>query len=97
MSLPDINKNKDIHIITHGQTNLIEPIKTKLNEIGFPADKMKMASMDDSGEIGEYVAMLWPPMPNVPNKEVIINEIINKDNKNTWSMNNMKEIIRISL
>ena len=57
-----------------------------------------MASLEKAGEIGEYVAMTWPPMAA---KEVIVSEIVgtNADGQGmgAWSSIEQKELFRFSL
>jgi hypothetical protein len=73
--------------------------------LGFADNKLISASLQKTGNIGEYVAMAWPPMHAT---EIIISEItginqaINqaeaKDNvMGAWSNVSQKEISRIPL
>ncbi|MDW3654657.1 MAG: hypothetical protein QOK61_08895, partial [Nitrososphaeraceae archaeon] len=77
----------------------------KLTSLGFADNKLIPASLQKTGNIGEYVAMAWPPMHAT---EIIISEItginqaINqaeaKDNvMGAWSNVSQKEISRIPL
>lgn len=100
-----IDFDKPVHLIVHGQRDLIDPIRQKLTSLGFADNKLIPASLQKTGNIGEYVAMAWPPMHAT---EIIISEIrgINKainqaeakDNvMGAWSNVSQKEISRIPL
>ena len=67
-----IDYSKPVHLIVHGQRDLIDSLKHKLVSLGFSEEKLLPASLEKTGNIGEYVAMAWPPMRAT---EVIINEI----------------------
>ena len=57
-----------------------------------------MASLEKAGEIGEYVAMTWPPMAA---KEIIVSEIVgtNAQGKGmgAWGSIDQKELFRIPI
>jgi hypothetical protein len=96
-----IDYGKAVHLIVHGQRDLIDSIKQKLASLGFADDKLIPASLQKAGNVGEYVAMAWPPMHAT---EIILSEItgINqteaKDNvMGAWSNTSQKEISRIPL
>lgn len=96
-----IDYGKAVHLIVHGQRDLIESIKQKLASLGFADDKLIPASLQKTGNVGEYVAMAWPPMHA---KEIILSEITDinqaeaKDNvMGAWSNISQKEISRIPL
>lgn len=96
-----IDYGKAVHLIVHGQRDLIESIKQKLASLGFADDKLIPASLQETGNVGEYVAMAWPPMHA---KEIILSEITDinqaeaKDNvMGAWSNISQKEISRIPL
>jgi hypothetical protein len=96
-----IDYDKAVHLIVHGQRDLIDSIKHKLTSLGFTEDKVVPASLQKTGNVGEYVAMAWPPMLAT---EIIIIEItgINQaEAKNNvmgaWSNISQKEISRIPL
>lgn len=96
-----IDYSKTVHLIVHGQHDLIDTIKHKLTSLGFTENNLVPASLQKTGNIGDYVAMVWPPMHST---QIIINEItgINqaqpKDNvMGAWSNINQKEISRIPL
>jgi len=97
--------NKTVYLIVHGQHDLIDFIKNKLISLGFTKNNLVRASSQKTGDIGDYVAMAWPPMRAT---EIIINEItgINQvenqvetkeDVMGAWSNINKKEISRIPL
>lgn len=96
-----IDYDKAVHLIVHGQRDLIDSIKLKLTSLGFGEAKLVPASLEKTGNVGEYVAMAWPPMHA---KEIILSEItgINQaEAKNNvmgaWSNISQKEILRIPL
>ena len=100
-----IDFDKPVHLIVHGQRDLIDSIRQKLTSLGFADNKLIPASLQKTGNIGEYVAMAWHPMHAT---EIIISEItginqaINqaeaKDNvMGAWSNVSQKEISRIPL
>jgi hypothetical protein len=99
--MSNIDYSKAVHLIVHGQRDLIDSIRHKLNSLGFADNNLIPASLQKTGNIGEYVAMAWPPMHAT---EIIISEItgINqaevKDNvMGAWSNISQKEISRIPL
>jgi hypothetical protein len=96
-----IDYTKTVHLIVHGQHDLIDTVKHKLTSLGFTENNLVPASLQKTGNIGDYVAMAWPPMRA---SEIIINEITGIDQaqpKNNvmgaWSNINQKEISRILL
>ena len=96
-----IDYGKPVHLIVHGQRDLIESIRHKLTSLGFADNKLIPASLQKTGNIGEYVAMAWPPMHAT---EMIISEITDinqaeaKDNvMGAWSNVSQNEISRIPL
>lgn len=96
-----IDYDKAVHLIVHGQRDLIDSIKNKLASLGFADEKLLPASLQKTGSVGEYVAMAWPPMHAT---EIILSEItgLNQgDDKNNvmgaWSNVSQKEISRIPL
>ncbi len=60
--MSQIDSTKKVYVIVHGQHKMLEPVKEKLASAGFNKENMEMASLDRTGNAGEYVAMLWPPM-----------------------------------
>jgi len=95
--MSEIDDTKKIYLIVHGQRNLIEPVMDKLAD-RFKRENMQPASLDKAGEVGEYVAMLWPPMAS---KEIVVSEIIGMGGSGkgmgAWSSVNQKELFRVSL
>ncbi len=96
-----MNTSKNIHVIVHGQRDLLEKVKTILIEKNFSTDRVIPAKLDKVGEVGEYVAMIWPPMAA---KEIIISEITgnNGDPANSrgmgaWGTAELKELMRFPL
>jgi hypothetical protein len=93
-----INNNKKIYVIVHGNRQNYGKVKNKLIEKQLNEDQISMASLEKAGEIGEYVAMTWPPMAA---KEVIVSEIVgtNAEGKGmgAWASIEQKELFRFTL
>ena len=94
-----IDSTKKIHLIVHGQHQLIEPAKVKLAAAKFLQENIQPASLDKSGEIGDYVAMLWPPMAP---KEIVVSQITGTGSDSgqgmgAWTSIIQKELFRIPL
>jgi hypothetical protein len=93
-----INNNKKIYVIVHGNRQNYDKVKNKLIEKQLNEDQISMASLEKAGEIGEYVAMTWPPMAA---KEVIVSEIVgtNAEGKGmgAWASIEQKELFRFTL
>lgn len=98
MSTLDTTKN--IYLIVHGRKQLLEEVKEKLVLKGFEKDKMQTASLERAGNMGEYVAMIWPPSSP---KEIIVSEITETgvsgriDGMGAWASVNQNELYRIPL
>jgi hypothetical protein len=97
--MTDYNTEKKVYVIVHGQKQLFETVKSKLSAFGFKNDKLIPADMNNPGNPGEFVAMVWPPMAA---REIIFSEILDFNNKDgfgmgAWSSLNNKELARISL
>jgi hypothetical protein len=93
-----IDGTKKIYLIVHGQHQLVEQVKDKLTG-RFKRENMEPASLDKVGEVGEYVAMLWPP---VAAKEIVVSEITGAGGSTgrgmgAWSSVSQKELFRIPL
>ena len=73
-----LNNDKKIYVIVHGNRQIFEKVKGKLIDKNIKEDNISMASLEKAGEIGEYVAMTWPPMAA---KEIIVSEIIGNNGK----------------
>lgn len=95
--MSQIDATKKIYLIVHGQRQLMEPIKEKLAD-KFKRENMLPASLDKAGEVGEYVAMLWPPMAP---KEVVVSQITGTGGSGkgmgAWGSVEQKEVFRVSL
>ena len=72
-----IDYDKAVHLIVHGQRDLIDSIKLKLTSLGFAEAKLVPASLEKTGNVGEYVAIAWPPM----HAKKIILSVITRINK----------------
>ena len=63
--MADIDQSKDVYLFIHGQKALEERSINLLVENGFSKDKIILAKKEESGNVGDYVAMLWmPPTPD---------------------------------
>jgi hypothetical protein len=95
--MTELNNNKKIYVIVHGNRQNYDKVKSMLIEKQLNEEKISMASLDKAGEIGEYVAMTWPPMAA---KEVIVSEIVgtNAEGKGmgAWGSIEQKELFRFS-
>ncbi|MDW0150199.1 MAG: hypothetical protein QOK89_07425 [Nitrososphaeraceae archaeon] len=96
--MTELNNNKKIYVIVHGNRQNFDKVKGMLIEKNINKENISMASLEKAGEIGEYVAMTWPPMAA---KEVIVSEIVgtNADGQGmgAWSSIEQKELFRFSL
>ena len=95
----EIDSTRKIHLIVHGQPQLLEPLKDKLVATKFLPENMQPASLDKAGDIGEYVAMLWPPMAP---KEIVVSQITGTDSNSgqgmgAWASITQKELFRVPL
>ena len=97
----EIDSTRRIHLIVHGQHQLIEPAKDKLAVAKFLRENMQHASLDKAGDIGDYVAMLWPPMTS---KEIIVSQITGTGSDSgqgmgmgAWASITQKELFRVPL
>jgi hypothetical protein len=93
-----LNNDKKIYVIVHGNRQIFDEVKSSLIKKNIKKENITMASLEKAGEIGEYVAMTWPPMAA---KEIIISEIVgtNAEGKGmgAWGSIDQKEIFRIPL
>jgi hypothetical protein len=94
---------KTVHLLVHGEKKLLEQVKEKLVAKGFQRSKMQSASLERSGNNGNYVAMVWPP--SAP-KEIVVSEITGShagESQNividlgAWTSVTQKELYRLSL
>src|ERR671923_1159553 len=95
----EIDSSRKIHLIVHGQHQLMEPTKNKLAAAKLLRENMQPASLDKAGDIGDYVAMLWPPMAP---KEIVVSQITStggdtKLGMGGWAPINQKELFRFPL
>lgn len=61
----ELNTEKNIYLFTHGRMDLKEKLENIVLAKGFSKEKMVMALPTKTGEVGDYVAMLWrPPNPD---------------------------------
>jgi hypothetical protein len=96
--MSEIDSTKKVYLIVHGQRQLVEPMKDKLAG-RFKRENIQPASLDKAGELGEYVAMLWPPTAA---KEIVVSQITGTDGKGgqgmgAWSSVSQKELFRVPL
>jgi hypothetical protein len=94
-------KPGDVYVIVHGQTNLMIEVIAKLVLKGFKEENIKKARLDMAGNIGDYVAMVWPP--GRP-QEIIVSQIgeskttqSNPSAPGVWQDVQQKELYRIPL
>ncbi len=96
--MTSLNNDKKIHVIVHGNRQNYDKVKTMLVEKKLNEEKISMASLEKAGEIGEYVAMTWPPMAA---REVIVSEIVGTDAQGegmgAWGAIEQKELFRFPL
>jgi len=96
--MTSLNNDKKIHVIVHGNRQNYDKVKTMLVEKKLNEEKIAMASLEKAGEIGEYVAMTWPPMAA---REVIVSEIVGTDAQGegmgAWGSIEQKELFRFPL
>ena len=96
----EIDSARKIHLIVHGQHQLMEPTKNKLAAAKLLRENMQPASLDKAGDIGDYVAMLWPP---IAPKEIVVSQITGTGGGDTklgmgaWASINQKELFRLPL
>ena len=95
--MTELNNNKKIYVIVHGNRQNYDKVKSMLIEKQLNEEKISMASLEKAGEIGEYVAMTWPPMAA---KEVIVSEIVGTNAEGqgmgAWGSIEQKELFRFS-
>jgi len=61
----EIDTQKDIYLFLHGRMDLRETAENALIAKGFSKDKITMALPSKTGQVGDYMAMLWrPPTPD---------------------------------
>lgn len=63
--MPEIDTQKDIYLFLHGRMDLREKAENALIAKGFSKEKITMALPNKTGQVGDYMAMLWrPPTPD---------------------------------
>ncbi|NIM26159.1 MAG: hypothetical protein GTN35_04045 [Nitrososphaeria archaeon] len=63
--MAEIDTQKDIYLFLHGRMDLREKAENALVAKGFSKDKITMALPSKTGQVGDYMAMLWrPPTPD---------------------------------
>ena len=63
--MAEIDTQKDIYLFLHGRMDLREQAENALIAKGFSKDKIAMALPSKTGQVGDYMAMLWrPPTPD---------------------------------
>ena len=96
--MTSLNNDKKIHVIVHGNRQNYDKVKSMLIEKKLNEEKIAMASLEKAGDIGEYVAMTWPPMAA---REVIVSEIVGTDAQGegmgAWGSIEQKELFRFPL
>lgn len=96
--MTSLNNDKKIHVIVHGDRQNYDKVKNMLVEKKLNEEKIAMASLEKAGEIGEYVAMTWPPMAA---REVIVSEIVGTnaqgEGMGAWGSIEQKELFRFPL
>ena len=90
-----------MHVIVHGHRDLLDRVISELVLKGFRKDDILAARLDEAGQIGDYVAMAWPP---VKPQEVVISQIVgNKQPQEksiapgAWEAIQQNELYRIPL
>ncbi len=95
--MSNIDTEKNVYVIVHGQKQLFETVKSRLGDIGLKTEKLVLADMNKPGNEGDYVAMLWPPTGST---EIILSEIIDFNGPEgrgmgAWATLNQKELQRV--
>ena len=63
--MAEIDTQKDIYLFLHGRMDLREKAENALIAKGFAKEKITMAIPNKTGQVGDYMAMLWrPPTPD---------------------------------
>jgi len=63
--MADIDTSKNVYLFTHDRQDLIEKATNALVPNGFTKDKIIMALPNKTGNVDDYMAMLWmPPNPD---------------------------------
>ena len=90
-----------VHVIVHGHRDLLDRVISELVLKGFMKDDILAARLDEAGQIGDYVAMAWPP---VKPQEVVISQIVGNNQPQeksfapgAWEAIQRNELYRIPL
>lgn len=90
-----------MHVIVHGHRELLDRVISELVLKGFRKDDILAARLDEAGQIGDYVAMAWPP---VKPQEVVISQIVGSNQPHeksfapgAWEAIQQNELYRIPL
>ena len=60
-----IDPKKNVYLFLHGRKDLQEEAENILLTLGFPKENVILASSQNVGGVGDYMAMLWrPPRPD---------------------------------
>jgi hypothetical protein len=60
-----IDSQKEVYLFLHGRADLQERAEASLIAYGFQKEKITVASSENVGSVGDYIAMLWrPPRPD---------------------------------
>ena len=60
-----IDPKKNVFLFLHGRKDLQEEAENILLTLGFPKENVILASSQNVGGVGDYMAMLWrPPRPD---------------------------------
>ncbi|MHC4453200.1 MAG: hypothetical protein ACYSWS_00715 [Planctomycetota bacterium] len=61
----EIDPQKNVYLFLHGRADLQEKAEIALITYGFAKEKIIIASSENVGKAGDYMAMLWrPPRPD---------------------------------
>ena len=61
----EIDPQKNVYLFLHGRADLQERAEAALVTYGFSEEKITVASSENVGSVGDYIAMLWrPPRPD---------------------------------
>ncbi len=61
----EIDTSKDVYLFVHGRKDLVEKSTEALVSKGFLPEKIIQALSEKTGNVGDYMAMLWmPPNPD---------------------------------
>ena len=55
----EIDASKDVYLFVHGRSDLVEKSTAALVAKGFSQEKIIQALPQKTGNVGDYMAMLW--------------------------------------